>query len=100
MSGHKCLTTWLCTLILLGTALSGCTELGGPVTIVSPANVTPLDTFAAREIHRYLYQRTGKLVPIVKESISGPQRGDLLIIGSWTIVSRSDNESILLAPGQ
>lgn len=100
MSGHKCLTTWLCTLILLGTALSGCTELGGPVTIVSPANVTPLDTFAAREIHRYLYQRTGKLVPIVKESISGPPRGDLIIIGSWTIVSRSDKESIGLAPGQ
>jgi len=42
-----------------------------PVAVVSPADVSSLEAFAAREVRRYVYVRTGRLLPIQGET-SGP----------------------------
>ena len=39
-----------------------------PVAIVSPDRASPLETLAAREVRRYVYLRTGRLLPIEPEA--------------------------------
>jgi hypothetical protein len=39
--------------------------------VVSPAEASPLEAFAAREVRRYVYVRTGRLLPVATEA-AGP----------------------------
>jgi hypothetical protein len=48
-----------------------------PVAIVSPRDASPLESLAAREIRRYLYLRTDRLLPI--ESAMG--KGPVIVVG-------------------
>lgn len=46
--------------------------------IVTAATAKPLEQLAAKEVRRYVYQRTGALLPIMSES---PKTGDIICIG-------------------
>jgi hypothetical protein len=55
--------------VLTGTLLTGCARQGDgdrDLKIVGPARSSPREALAAREVRRYLYLRTGVLVPIVE----------------------------------
>ena len=47
-----------------------------PAAVVSPAGATALEAFAAREVRRYVYVRTGRLLPIEAEA-----RGPAIVVG-------------------
>lgn len=47
-----------------------------PVAIVSPAGASALEALAAREVRRYVYVRTGRLLPIEAEA-----RGPAIVVG-------------------
>jgi hypothetical protein len=51
------------------------------VTIVSPLDATAAENLAAKEIHRYLYLRTGKLLPIVLSKNKLPSKTSLIVVG-------------------
>jgi hypothetical protein len=56
---------------LLGTALASAAPPGPPIepaAVVSPEGATALEAFAAREVRRYLYVRTGRLLPLAAEA--------------------------------
>jgi hypothetical protein len=58
-------------------------QLAFSQTIVYPENGSDLELLAAKEVRRYLYLRTGKLLP-VKELRSIPNTGDLIIVAADT----------------
>jgi len=51
------------------------------VTIVSPSDATAAERLAAKEIRRYLYLRTGKLLPIVQSKNKLPSKTSLIVVG-------------------
>ncbi|MCH8120023.1 MAG: hypothetical protein IIC00_09875 [Planctomycetes bacterium] len=51
------------------------------VTIVSPSDATTAERLAAKEIRRYLYLRTGKLLPIVQSKNKLPSKTALIVVG-------------------
>ncbi|MHC4460541.1 MAG: malectin domain-containing carbohydrate-binding protein [Planctomycetota bacterium] len=51
------------------------------VTIVSPEDATKTERLAAKEIRRYLYLRTGKLLPIVRSDGKLPSKTSLVVVG-------------------
>ncbi|UCG59702.1 MAG: hypothetical protein JSU70_09325 [Phycisphaerales bacterium] len=76
-------------LVLASVALfsAGCQELGThlqataeAVTIVCPQNAAMPERLAAKEIRRYLYLRTGKLLPIVSAQSELPSRTSLIVV--------------------
>jgi hypothetical protein len=54
---------------------------GDAVTIVSPKDATETERLAAKEIRRYLYLRTGKLLPIVRSGRKLPSKTDVVVVG-------------------
>jgi hypothetical protein len=54
--------------LLLSTPSSSAAARSGnpiePLAVVSPADASVLEAFAAREVRRYLYVRTGRLLPV------------------------------------
>ena len=50
------------------------------VTIISPQDATVTERLAAKEIRRYLYLRTGKLLPII-QSNKLPSKTNLVLVG-------------------
>jgi hypothetical protein len=67
-----------------------------PLAVVSPAGVSPLEAFAAREVRRYVYVRTGRLLPI-EAAARGPaivvarrDRPALRALADATLVARLD----------
>jgi len=80
-----CLITLIfCCAIFAGT---GCTlweqsvNRNAFVTIVSPPDATALEYLAAKEIRRYLYLRTGQLMPIVRYDGRLPSTAELVVVG-------------------
>ncbi len=51
------------------------------VTIVCPSDASPAEKLAAKEIRRYLYLRTGKMLPIVRTDAELPSAGALIVVG-------------------
>jgi len=51
------------------------------LTIVSPADATKTERLAAKEIRRYLYLRTGKLLPIIRSEGKLPSKTSLVVVG-------------------
>ncbi len=51
-----------------------------PVCIVSPRDASVLETLAAREVRRYVYLRTGKLLPIVRAAETLPESAVALVV--------------------
>ena len=51
------------------------------ISIISPNEATPNEHLAAKEIHRYLYLRTGKLFTISKVNDRPPRKNSLIIVG-------------------
>jgi len=51
------------------------------VTIISPSDATTAERLAAKEIRRYLYLRTGKLLPTVQSKNKLPSKTSLIIVG-------------------
>jgi malectin (di-glucose binding ER protein)/glycosyl hydrolase family 67 len=52
------------------------------IVIVQPQEASYLESLAAKEIRRYVYQRTGKLLTIVKSSGKLPSVRNLIVVGS------------------
>jgi len=53
-----------------------------PAAVVCPRGGTFAQRLAAREIRRYVYSRTGKLLPIVSDVKSAPDGGLILVVAS------------------
>jgi len=51
------------------------------VTIVVPQTSSTAESLAAKEVRRYLFLRTGKLLPIVRSNGELPANTDLIVIG-------------------
>src|SRR3990170_2954116 len=85
---RKCTETTILVLVLaflliFGYGISGArtSSSAGGVTIVCPSDASPAEKLAAKEIRRYLYLRTGKLVPIVPADAELPTAGGLIVVG-------------------
>ena len=50
------------------------------VAIVSPGDASVLETLAAREIRRYVYLRTGRLLPLVQSRYALPERVHAILV--------------------
>ncbi len=82
---------WLAAVIGL-TCLAGCARAAAapdaerpqapPCRIVSPAGATYAEALAAREVRRYVYLRTGRLLPIVEGAKAAPGGSDLVIVAA------------------
>jgi len=51
------------------------------ITIVSPSDATTTECLAAKEVRRYVYLRTGELLPIVRNDNKLPSKTSLIIVG-------------------
>jgi len=65
----------------------------GLATIVSPREASGMEKLAAREIRRYVYLRTGRLLPMMIEPNRALPRGDLIL------VARQDREMVRSSAG-
>ncbi|MHC4748627.1 MAG: hypothetical protein ACYTFW_02015, partial [Planctomycetota bacterium] len=78
MSKSICFLTLI--LIFIPLLSISCSVVGEPendvptVTIVSPSEATTAELLAAKEVRRYLYLRTGKLLPIVQSHNKLPSK--------------------------
>jgi len=83
--GTSLLTLALLTLPLIliscHTSETDVSTVADDVTIVSPSDATAAENLAAKEIRRYLYLRTGKLLPIVQSKDKLPSKTALIVIG-------------------
>lgn len=75
-------------LVLMPLVLSGCgvswTDASAAVdtvTIVTPSCATVPEHLAAKEIRRFLYLRTGKVLPIIESSGKLPSKTTLIVVG-------------------
>ena len=50
------------------------------LSIVTPKDASWLESLAAKEVRRYVYARTGRLVRIVQASADVPVRGDVIVL--------------------
>lgn len=81
MAGRQIIVLTLLTL----TALAGCqfapktAPLAGPTAIVVPPGASSAEELGAKEIRRYVYLRTGRLLPIV-ETNESPESVNLIIV--------------------
>ena len=68
--------------ILCASVLSGCGMFSRerPVVIVSPGDASPHERLAAREIRRYVYLRSGRLLDIVSDELELPKRKDIIVV--------------------
>ncbi len=68
--------------LALGSSLLGATEPLIPLPkIVVSEDATGLEDFAAREVRRYLYLRTGKLTEVSAASKAAPGQAGLIVVG-------------------
>ena len=51
------------------------------ITIISPTDATTVECLAAQEVRRYVYLRTGKILPIVQSDKNLPSKASLIIVG-------------------
>jgi len=73
------LVTVLAAVLFGEMAPSSAAEPKSPA-ILNPAGATPLETFAAREVRRYVYLRTGRLLPITQADRL-PKDSDVIVVG-------------------
>ena len=58
----------------------GALASGEKAAIVCPTNASVLETLAAREIRRYVYLRTGRLLPVVPVGEPLPERDQTIVV--------------------
>ncbi|HDY88002.1 MAG TPA: hypothetical protein ENH82_07815 [bacterium] len=70
------------TIVLIIVLNAGCGILSGekPVIIVYPKGASTLEILAAREIRKYVYLRTGKLLEIAEENAEIKEKTDLIVV--------------------
>jgi hypothetical protein len=51
------------------------------ITIVSPSDASKVECLAAQEVRRYVYVRTGKLLPIVRSDSNLPSNTSFIVVG-------------------
>ncbi|MBN2270473.1 MAG: hypothetical protein JXN61_07660, partial [Sedimentisphaerales bacterium] len=84
---RKCATRTILVVILI-VLISTCCPVSaggaaetGAITVLCPSEATSAERLAAKEVRRYLYLRTGKLVPIVRKDTQPPTSGGLIVVG-------------------
>ena len=79
---NRILSTFFMTVMILA-SFTGCGVLSRkkPVIIVYPKNASIQEILAAREIRRYVYQRTGYLLEIIQNGPEIPEKNDLIVVG-------------------
>jgi len=70
--------------VLTLASFTGCGILPGekPVVIVYPQDASIQEIIAAREIRRYIFQRTGRLLEIIQEGTEISEKNDLIVVAS------------------
>jgi len=74
-------------LLFISLASTGCSvnrqvdANASTVTIVSPYGATTAEYLAAQEVRRYVYLRTGKLLPIVRSDNNLPSNTSFIVVG-------------------
>ena len=82
--GVRFLTLALLSVLLVSISCSvnrGTESDVSTITIVSPSEATTAECLAAQEVRRYVYLRTGKLLPIVRSDKNLPSKTPLIIVG-------------------
>ena len=76
------LTVLCVSLVSIGCSLNRGTGADvSTITIISPSDATTSEYLAAQEVRRYVYLRTGKLLPIVRSDKNLPSKTSLIIVG-------------------
>ena len=85
---------WAAAALVAATA-GGNTSAAGDFAVVTPKGASPLEVFAAREIQRYFYVRTGE-VPAGGEVTQGVlPPGDVILLGTRASLKGFEQASIL-----
>ncbi len=68
--------------IFCAAVISGCGLFSRErsVVIVSPVDASPRERLAAREIRRYVYLRSGRLLDIISDELELPKREDMIVV--------------------
>ena len=62
-------------------SVMNCSQQSQETIIVLPQKATNRETFAAKEVRRYVYQRTGELLPIIRtDSLKGFENNVILVV--------------------
>ena len=74
------------TLVIVCAALAACSigyaaDTAPPCTIVVAKDASYAENLAAKEVRRYVYLRTGQLLPIIETAGAEPEKGDIIRIG-------------------
>ena len=67
-------------ILFAAVALASCGVLKRGPAIVISTEASTLEDLAAKEVRRYLYLRTGKLLPVVSRSDAAGARHDAIVI--------------------
>jgi hypothetical protein len=70
--------------VLIAAVMAGCGIFSRvkPVVIVTSPNASTRENLAAREIRRYVYQRSGRLLEIVTDELKIRKNSDLIVVAS------------------
>jgi len=71
----------------------GAGAAAGQVAIFTPREAAPLELFAAREVQRYLYLRTGQVLPITEVAALDLPPGDAILLGTRAALARAGQTS-------
>ena len=71
-------------------------ESAAPATVISVAGGSMAEKLAAREVRRYVYLRTGKLLPLATPVVEGPLANP--VAGALIVVGCKDRPEITALP--
>ena len=74
------LSITLCALSLIPISSASAAQ-AKPTIIVSPREASWAEQLAAHEVRRYVYLRTGLLLPMITERAGALPKGDLILVG-------------------
>ncbi|MCD6304498.1 MAG: hypothetical protein J7M21_06005 [Planctomycetes bacterium] len=97
MKNHVFLLLCAAMCMPAGGPAAGAGGAGETVTIVSPGGAGPAESLAAREIRRYVYLRTGRLLPIAGRTPAG---GDVIFVADRSRCGRWASAAASLKPQQ
>ena len=73
-------TAGACLALPIARAGTSSAETEAPVSIISPRDASPLEALAAKEVRRYVYLRTGRLLPYKAENTATPGPDGAIVV--------------------
>ena len=83
---------WLCYFVTL---LAGCTKKPAAVIYIEK-DASKSEELAAREIRKYVYQRTGELLPVSIWNSTDRIKGNAILVGSMSTGMMKSSDTLFL----